>query len=63
MTLPERIAELVAFYGSLREVALMREFDVGYLSRLARGEKVNPSDTALKRLGLRRVVTYERMKS
>lgn len=61
MTLQERIAQLVDLYGSLRAVASEMSIDVGYLSRLARGEKTEPSDEILLKLDLRRVVWYERI--
>jgi hypothetical protein len=60
--LQPRIDELVAQHGSLRAVARVTEIDAGYLSRLRTGEKVNPEKDKLKRLGLRRVVTFERLK-
>lgn len=63
MTLQDRIDELVAQHGSLRAVARVTEIDVGYLSRLRNGEKVNPEKDKLRRLGLRRVVTFERLKT
>ena len=59
MTLQKCIAKLVRQHGSLREVARVTEIDVGYLSRLRSGEKVNPEKEKLRRLGLRRVVSYE----
>jgi transcriptional regulator with XRE-family HTH domain len=62
VTLAERIDELVAQHGSLRAVARVTEIDAGYLSRLRAGEKVNPEKDKLRRLGLRRVVTFERLK-
>jgi DhnA family fructose-bisphosphate aldolase class Ia len=62
MTLQERIDALVAQYGSLRAVARVTAIDAGYLSRLRSGEKVNPDKLKLKRLGLRRVVSYEVLK-
>ncbi len=62
MTLQDRIDELVAQHGSLRAVARVTEIDAGYLSRLRTGEKVNPEKDKLRRLGLRRVVTFERLK-
>ncbi len=62
MTLAERIDELVAKHGSLRAVARVTEIDVGYLSRLRAGEKVNPEKDKLRSLGLRRVVSYELLK-
>ena len=62
MTIQERINELVAQHGSLRAVSRVTEIDVGYLSRLRAGEKVNAEADKLRRLGLRRVVSYERLK-
>lgn len=60
--LAARIDEYVAVYGSLRETAAAVGIDAGYLQRLRSGNKINPSDRALAKLGLRRVVTYERIK-
>ena len=55
-----RIAELIAQHGSLRAAARVLECDAGYLSRLWRGEKNDPGETLLRRMGLRQIVTYER---
>jgi len=63
VTLQDRIDELVAQHGSLRAMARVTEIDAGYLSRLRTGEKVNPEKDKLRRLGLRRVVTFERIKT
>lgn len=63
MTLQDRINELVAQHGSLRAVARVTEIDAGYLSRLRSGEKANPDKDKLRRLGLRRVVSFEHLKS
>lgn len=63
MTLQERINELVQQHGSLRAVARVTEIDVGYLSRLRSGEKARPEVDKLRRLGLRRVVSYELLKT
>lgn len=57
----DRVRELEVEYGSLREAARQTGFDAGYLLRLRDGEKTNPSAESLKRLGLRRVVMYERI--
>lgn len=62
MTLAERIDELIERHGSLRAVARVTEIDAGYLSRLRSGEKASPQKDKLRRLGLRRVVSYERIK-
>ncbi len=63
MTIQERIAELVAQHGSLREVSRVTRVEVGYLSRLRSGEKSNPKADTLRRIGLRRVVvvSYEHL--
>lgn len=62
MTLAERIDELIERHGSLRAVARVTEIDAGYLSRLRSGEKASPQKDKLRRLGLRRVVSYERIR-
>jgi hypothetical protein len=61
VTLAGRIDELVAQYGSLRAAARVTGIDAGYLSRLRAGEKNNPEKDKLRRLGLRRVVSYQRI--
>lgn len=61
-TLANRIAELIAQHGTLRAAAAVINIDVGYLSRLASGEKVRPGKEFLRRMGLRVVTTYERIK-
>lgn len=63
MTLQDRIDELVAQHGSLRAVARVTEINVGYLSRLRAYANVNPGRDKLRRLGLRRVVAYELLKT
>lgn len=60
VTLAERIAELVEQHGTLRAAARVIDIDIGYLSRLANGEKVRPSKKFLNRMGLRAVLAYER---
>lgn len=60
--LSARIAFEVEICGSLQRVAKELGIDVGYLSRLARGEKTNPSDEVLEKLGLERTVTYTPIK-
>lgn len=59
VTLPEAIAGLVQALGSLRELSRQTGIDVSYLSRLASGEKTEPSDEVLHKLCLRRITTYE----
>jgi hypothetical protein len=60
-TLAERIDELVKQHGSLRAVSRVLEVDVAYLHRLKVGDKTEPGDTLLRRMKLRRVVSYERV--
>jgi transcriptional regulator with XRE-family HTH domain len=57
-TLHARIRELAKAHGSLRRLADAIEVDAGYLSRLRDGDKSNPSDELLRKLGLRRMVSY-----
>lgn len=54
-----RIQELAKHHGSLRAAARVVQIEAGYLSRLQNGLKLEPSDDVLRKLGLRRVVTYE----
>lgn len=61
MTLADRIAELIAQHGTLRATARVLDCDPGYLSRLQSCQKDNPEDWLLRRMNLRRVVTYERI--
>jgi hypothetical protein len=58
--LQKRIADLVLKHDGLNAAARVLKVDAGYLSRLASGEKDNPGDDLLRKLKLRRVVTYER---
>ncbi len=53
-----RIHQLSAEHGSLRAAASALGLDVGYLSRLASGEKTEPSDETLEKLGLCKIVSY-----
>ena len=62
MTLPERIRELVQRHGSLRAAAAVLRCDHAYLCRMQHGEKSEPSKEFLRKLGLRKIVIYERSK-
>ncbi len=55
-----RIQELAKQHGSLRAAARVLDIDHGYLSRLQDGGKTEPSDDVLRKLDLRRMVTYIR---
>lgn len=58
-TISGRCAELVKLHGGLRKAATACDIDVGYFSRLQSGDKDNPTDETLRKLGLTRVVTYK----
>jgi hypothetical protein len=63
--LQERIEELAEQHGSLRAAARVLQVDHAWLWRLARGQlredqDREPSAALLRKLGLRRVVSYER---
>lgn len=63
MTIPRRCAELVKLHGGLRKAAAACDIDFSYFSRLRSGEKDNPADGTLRKLGLVRVITYETITS
>ena len=58
MTLPERMEMLVKQHGGLNAAARAVRIDHAYFHRLLSGEKKEPSAAVLRKLGLRRVVTY-----
>lgn len=58
----QRIDELVKQHGGLRPMCRALCLDPGYLSRLRRGEKLAAGDELLRRLELRRVIKYVRVK-
>lgn len=58
MTIHGRIRELIRQHGSLRAAARAIKMDHSYLFRLAVGEKTEPSEKVLRKLGLKRVVSY-----
>jgi hypothetical protein len=57
----KRAIELVKQHGGIRPAARVLRVDHGYMSRLVSGEKDNPSDLVLHRMGLERIVTYRRL--
>lgn len=59
ITLQQRVAELIHKYGTLRAAARAIQVDASYLSRLEHGEKDNPSDLTLRRMGLREITSFE----
>lgn len=60
VSIDQHIAQLVAKHGSLRKVGRVVGLTGQYLYRLQVGEKTNPSEAALRKLGLRRVISYVR---
>lgn len=60
MSIREHILELETQHGGLRATARVLRCDAAYLLRLREGEKTNPSDALLRKLGLKKVVTYVR---
>jgi hypothetical protein len=57
-----RIRELEEQHGGLRAAARVLRCDAAYLMRLRDGDKTNPSAAMLRKLGLKKVVTYVRTK-
>jgi hypothetical protein len=55
-----RIDELMVKHGGLRPAARVLQMNAGYLQRLWSGEKDNPSDDVLRKLGLKRTVIIQR---
>jgi hypothetical protein len=58
-----RVAELIEKHGGLRIAARAIGINYTYLSRLGKGQKTEPTDTVLKKLGLKRAVIYWRTHS
>lgn len=54
----QRISALVKQHGSLRKAGRVVGLTGQYLYRLQVGEKKNPSEAVLRKLGLRRVISY-----
>lgn len=59
MTLFDRIEQLIKQHGSLRAAGRVIKVDSAYLLRLHAGTKTEPSAAVLRKLGLKRVVTYK----
>lgn len=62
LTLEEAVSKVVTEHGGIRATERAIGIDKSFLSRLMRGEKTNPSDETLEKLGLRAVPRYERIK-
>ena len=52
------IEKQVSRHGGLRAAARAMEIDAGYLCKLRTGDKKAPDDAILRKLGLRRIVSY-----
>lgn len=63
MTLDKCVRWLVLRHGSLRALSRNTGIDAAYLSRLASGDKQNPSDATLMKLGISRAVEYKLKKT
>lgn len=57
------VQQAIDRHGGVRVAARALRIDHAYLYRLRSGEKSDPSDAVLRKLGLRRVVTYEAIAS
>ena len=61
-SLQKVIADLIKkHYGSMRSMSRWTGVDVAYISRLKSGEKDNPSDEMLDKLGIEKITTYKRL--
>lgn len=60
MTLAQHVKVLIKQHGGLRAAARAVRLSAPYLLRLRDGDKKDPSDEVLRRLGLRRVITFVR---
>lgn len=58
----QAIQALERKHGTLRAAARAVKLDVAYMHRLKTGEKENPGDQILRKLGLVKSVTYESRK-
>lgn len=59
VTLEQAVASVVKKHGGVRAAERATGVDKSFISRLMRGEKVNPSAETLEALGLRSVPLYE----
>lgn len=60
IVLQDVVRELIARHGGVRPAARVLKVSAAYVSRLARGEKIWPSDRLLQKLGVARIVAYVR---
>ena len=58
--LTDRVQQLIDQNDTAHDAATALDISPSYFSRLATGEKTNPSDGILRKLGLRKIVLYIR---
>lgn len=56
--LKDRVNLHVKKHGGVRNCAKVFDVDPSYITRLRKGEKMEPSDSILRRLGLVKMVVY-----
>ncbi len=61
ISLGARVRELELQYKGIRAAARALSCDAAYLLRLRNGDKCNPGSDMLRKLGIKRVVTYVRV--
>lgn len=61
VTLTRRAGELVAHFGGIRVAARVLDINHAYFFRILSGEKKNPSQKILRRMGLKDEVQYKRI--
>lgn len=57
-SLQEAVQIQIKAFGGLRAMSRAVDISPGYLSRMARGDRVDPSEETLSKLGLERLVFY-----
>ncbi len=57
-SIPNQITKLCKIYGNVSKLSAALDIDRTYLHRLHKGDKIEPSEEVLKKLGLIKVVTY-----
>lgn len=62
MDIKTAVKAIVTKHGGVRPAARAIGINYAYLSRLQTGEKANPTPAVLRKLGLRKVVSYETIK-
>ena len=55
----DAVERLIGKHKGLRKAALAVGIKAPYLCRLRNAERTNPSDAVLRKLGLKRLVTYK----